>query len=225
MRRGFSLVLGAWERRPELVRRVQRILTQPARTMGRRPALAACGALIAGVFGCTLTLAHAPQLVSFVPSGRVAQLATAQQARALPPLDSATLVHTLGGGRAPMAEARMVNAVMRPEAQSQSVPARRAVPHAVPVKASMKCHHLPRLQPARLARLRTSPQLRTPPQPAQNSAEFSAHAVMVMTQWTEMQNAARMEYSVARELQFRRPNVISAVYVVRTPTGWLIIQI
>jgi beta-lactamase regulating signal transducer with metallopeptidase domain len=33
VRRGFSLVLGAWERRPELVRRVQRILGEPARSM------------------------------------------------------------------------------------------------------------------------------------------------------------------------------------------------
>ena len=64
VRRGFALVLGAWERRPELVRRVQRILYQPARTMGRKPALAVCGTLLAGIFGCTLTLAHAPQLVS-----------------------------------------------------------------------------------------------------------------------------------------------------------------
>jgi beta-lactamase regulating signal transducer with metallopeptidase domain len=39
LRRSFSLVLGAWERRPELVRRVHRILAQPVRSMGRRPAL------------------------------------------------------------------------------------------------------------------------------------------------------------------------------------------
>ena len=35
LRRSFSLVLGLWERRPELVRRVQRIISQPVRSMGR----------------------------------------------------------------------------------------------------------------------------------------------------------------------------------------------
>src|ERR1700738_2894266 len=121
MRRGFSLVLGAWERRPELVRRVQRILTQPSRTMGRRAAMAVCGLLMAGVLACTLPLAHAPQLVSFVPSAYVAP-----QAQAFSSPDSATLVHTLGGGRA-----HMLNAVMH-EAQPQAVPARQAAGQTTP---------------------------------------------------------------------------------------------
>ena len=86
MRRTFSLVLGAWERRPELVRRVQRILTQPTRTMGHKPALAVCAALIAG-HRLHPTLARAPQLVSFVPLAADAQQATAQQIQARPVLD------------------------------------------------------------------------------------------------------------------------------------------
>ena len=68
LRRSFSLVLGAWERRPELVRRVHRILSQPVRSMGRRPAMAATGGMLAGALGCALALSHSPQLVSFVPS-------------------------------------------------------------------------------------------------------------------------------------------------------------
>ncbi len=67
LRRSFSLVLGAWERRPELVRRVHRILSQPVRSMGRRPAIAATGGLLASALGCALALSHSPQLVSFVP--------------------------------------------------------------------------------------------------------------------------------------------------------------
>ena len=67
LRRSFSLVLGAWERRPELVRRVHRILSQPVRSMGRKPAMAATGGLLAGALGCALALSHSPQLVSFVP--------------------------------------------------------------------------------------------------------------------------------------------------------------
>jgi beta-lactamase regulating signal transducer with metallopeptidase domain len=48
LRRSFSLVLGAWERRPELVRRVHRILRQPVRSMGRKPAIFATGGVLAG---------------------------------------------------------------------------------------------------------------------------------------------------------------------------------
>ena len=60
-------MLGAWERRPELVRRVQRILSQPVRSMGRRPAMAATGAVLAGALGCAVALSHSPQIVSFLP--------------------------------------------------------------------------------------------------------------------------------------------------------------
>lgn len=67
-RRSFSLVLGLWERRPELVRRVQRIVSQPVRTMGRRPAMVATGSVLAGALGCAVALSHSPQLVSFQPA-------------------------------------------------------------------------------------------------------------------------------------------------------------
>jgi beta-lactamase regulating signal transducer with metallopeptidase domain len=196
MRRGFSLVLGAWERRPELVRRVHRILTQPTRTMGRKPALAVCATLIAAAIGGTLTLAHAPEFVSFVPSTQ-----GAQQAQALPQLDPDALAQALGG------TPHMVKAIM---------PAQ-PMPHSLPAKLTAKRHSLPRFQETRLA------DLRTPQQP--NVELLSARAVMVMTQFTEMQNAARVAYAVARDREFRRPQVVSAVYMVRTPTGWLIIQI
>src|SRR6185437_10097180 len=68
VKRSFSLVLGAWERRPELVRRVHRILAGPVLSMGRRPALAAMGTVTAGALACTLVLAHAPQVVRFAPA-------------------------------------------------------------------------------------------------------------------------------------------------------------
>jgi beta-lactamase regulating signal transducer with metallopeptidase domain len=92
VRRGYSLVLGAWERRPELVRRVHRILSEPARSMGRRPALVAMGSLTAGALACTLVLAHAPQIVRFTP------LTHAAPARNLAAsLDARELGRELGG--------------------------------------------------------------------------------------------------------------------------------
>ncbi len=201
VRRGFSLVLGAWERRPELVRRVHRILTQPARSMGRKPAIAVCATLIAGTLGGTLTLAHAPEFVSFVPP-----IDRSQQAQTLPQLDPADVGRALGG------TPQMVKAIV-PEQTRQPVETAKIVR----AKMKGKCHRLPQLQPVQLAALRT------PPQP--DTALFSAHAVMVMTEWTEMQNSARAAYAVARDREFHRPNVVQAVYLVRTPDGWLIIKI
>ena len=40
-----------------------------------------------------------------------------------------------------------------------------------------------------------------------------------------MQNAVRAADVVANARQMRRFNVVSAVYVLRTPNGWVIIQI
>src|SRR4051794_17218593 len=88
-RRSFSLVLGLWERRPELVRRIQRIASQPVRSMGRRPAMAATGSLLAGALGCAVALSHSPQLVSFVPT-RPAEFQTGS-------LDPHEVARALGG--------------------------------------------------------------------------------------------------------------------------------
>jgi len=221
MRKGFSLVLGAWERRPELVRRIQRIVAQPVRTMGRRPALAVSGALLSGVFACTLTLAHTPQLVGFVPVSGTSQLAQTIPALDLA-TDSASMIHTLGGS-----QTSAFNAVMRTGAQPQPRPAsarsialkwhpaKTAMP--CPIRLARKHRHLPELQPARLA------DLRLPPVPA--PAECP-HTFMVMAQWTEeMQNAMRANDTLARIRHMHRVNVVSAVYVLRTPTGWVIIEI
>lgn len=65
LRRKLSLALGAWERRSELVSRVQRLLMRPGQTMGGRQAAMVTGSLMLGIFGGTLALARSPQLVGF----------------------------------------------------------------------------------------------------------------------------------------------------------------
>jgi beta-lactamase regulating signal transducer with metallopeptidase domain len=72
LRRGVSLALGAWERRPELVRRVHRILRRPVESMGKMQARLVTAGLMAGVLGGTLMLARSPQLVGFAPGDSVA---------------------------------------------------------------------------------------------------------------------------------------------------------
>lgn len=194
MQRGFSLMLGAWERRPELVRRVQRILAQPARTMGRRPALAASGAMITGALGCTLMLAHAPQLVRFVPG------ASMQQAQSAPSFDIEDYRRAFGG------TPQMVKAVVSREPQPQARP--------VTVR---KRHKNPAQPAARLA------SLRTPPPPA-------VRTLLVMTKWTELPTQTQLvlaqwpDAAAGRQI-VGRPAAIPAMYIVRTPTGWFILQI
>ena len=67
VRRGVSLALGAWERRPELVRRVHRILAGTGRQMAPKQLAAVVTILLAGVVAGGDALAHSPQLVSFGP--------------------------------------------------------------------------------------------------------------------------------------------------------------
>ena len=77
LRRSFSLVLGAWERQSELVRRVHRILRTPAKTLSPRQTTSVTASLIVGVLGCALGLSRSPQLVSFDAPTAQAQLASA----------------------------------------------------------------------------------------------------------------------------------------------------
>ncbi len=198
-RRAYSLILGAWERRPELVRRVHRILTQPACSMDRKPALAVSGTLIIAAFGCTLTLAHAPQIVHFVPSAQASS-----QAQALPPLDPADLARSLGG-TPHLVKAVLPRAPQRPSDHAQS----RRANTAVNRRSSQQLKAL-------LADLETPP-----PQPS--------GALMVLTDWndrlTQLPVPRTVVFTVAKVPPVRRVMFASAVYFVRTPAGWLVIRI
>jgi beta-lactamase regulating signal transducer with metallopeptidase domain len=67
LRRGFTLVLGAWERQSELVRRVHRILSRPTKSMSARQATMVTTGLLIAALGGAFTLARSPQLVTFAP--------------------------------------------------------------------------------------------------------------------------------------------------------------
>ncbi len=108
LRRSLSLVLGAWERQSELVRRVHRILRRPNERMSARRSVLLTACLIAGVLAGTAGLARSPQLVSFVP-----QAQETVQAQVLP-------ADEMRGARAELmgtAHAQMVKAVMTPGSQ------------------------------------------------------------------------------------------------------------
>jgi beta-lactamase regulating signal transducer with metallopeptidase domain len=72
LRRSLSLALGAWERRPELVRRVHRLLRRPSEAMSGVQCKLVTATLMVGVVLGALTLARSPKLVEFAqPSSLV----------------------------------------------------------------------------------------------------------------------------------------------------------
>jgi hypothetical protein len=197
LRRSFSLVLGAWERRPELVRRVHRILSQPVRSMGRKPAMAATGGLLAGTLGCALALSHSPQLVSFV-SAQQPDL----QAQSL---DPRVVAKALGG------TPQLVKAAMPAQADQPAAKQK-------PVRPAVVKQAKPR-SPAsnRIERLEV---------PAPRLPDLEQHTLVVLTEWTVYQARPRVVLAVSTEQRPARPVMIPAKYaIVPTPTGWLIIQI
>jgi len=206
LRRSFSLVLGAWERRPELVRRVQRILSQPARSMRRRPAMAATGGLLAGALGIAVVLSHSPQLVSFVPAQRTPQLAQI--------LDPHDLERALGG------TPQLVKAAMPAEpvpTAAQHEPRRKSVEPAV-----LKRVRHPHPAPSDTAPLTAE---------AASIPELDRRTVVVLTEWTSYQVRPRVLMAVAPDRRATSgraapARAIPARYaIVPTPNGWLIIRI
>jgi beta-lactamase regulating signal transducer with metallopeptidase domain len=116
LRRSYSLVLGAWERQSELVRRVHRILSRPSQSMSaRQAAVVTAGLLIAGLGGA-VSLAHSPQLVSFAPPAQ-----PILQASLSAPSTLSNSSFTPSRIQAPQPSAQLVKAVM-PERQARALP-------------------------------------------------------------------------------------------------------
>jgi beta-lactamase regulating signal transducer with metallopeptidase domain len=86
VRRGLSLALGAWERRPELARRVLRILRRSDETMRRGPAACLAGCLLLAVLVGAISLARTPQVVSFALPVPSTMRASSSSASVLPPM-------------------------------------------------------------------------------------------------------------------------------------------
>jgi beta-lactamase regulating signal transducer with metallopeptidase domain len=80
LQRSMALVLGAWERQSELMRRVRRVLTTPLEPMGGWHARLVTAGVIAGVLGAAIGLARSPQMVTFAPVARSAAQARGAQA-------------------------------------------------------------------------------------------------------------------------------------------------
>ncbi len=209
-RKSFSLMLGLWERRPELVRRVQRIVSQPVRSMGRRRAIAATSIVLAGALGCAVALARSPQLVSFVPMRPAALWSN--------PLDPHVLARELGGTPQLVKATLPVHAAQPTQPAGRPKAARQTMHRSVLIKAAQ-------LQPpagSQIAKLDRGPKSVPVPLPALDQRQL-----IVLTEVTTFQAPARAVPALSPGRR-TEPVVVAipATYaIVPTPHGWLIIQI
>jgi hypothetical protein len=128
LRRSFSLVLGAWERQSELVRRVHRILRRPSHSMKRGQTMVLTGSLMAGVLAGGVALARIPQLVSFVPHEDGAARAGVSPVVNLPGLNRTAMNQAQSGMQA---SAQLVKAVMPDQAVQSGLKAKPVRKNAV----------------------------------------------------------------------------------------------
>jgi hypothetical protein len=193
--RRFSLVLGALERHSELVRRVHRILSRPARSMSRAAALCTTGGVLSGALGCALVLAHSPQLVSFAPA--VAPF----QASVLNASDADELRRELGG---------------TPQLVKARVPARQA---AATVQRAVLNHPTRRKPPvSSVARM-------APPEPQVRQAMFVVAEWTVIAPAPRVVTSAVRDGQVEDRRPAPVMVVPAIYATVATPDGWIVVQI
>jgi beta-lactamase regulating signal transducer with metallopeptidase domain len=201
LQRGLSLALGAWEKRPELVRRVERILRGGPRMLGRRIALGVSGGVMAASLVAALVLAHSPRLVSFVPAVKLAQADRLPEGLKPIPVMS----------RDVQAEAHLV-----PASCAMKRSAKRSVPQPVKTAKAQKAKPVKPAEPQiKLAGLRVP-------------AEQGDQELLVMTEWNDLRVQQRMVLTALRRPRVTGATVataVPAIYFVATPSGWVIVQI
>jgi beta-lactamase regulating signal transducer with metallopeptidase domain len=198
-RRAAALSLGAWEKQSELARRVQSIL-RGGEGMSRTHARVVMCVLVAGLVGGSVELARSPQFVSFSRTALPVTVAS----------DSAAGDRVTGYQPVAYRERSNQSGVQHQTLLKASMPVNQGIalkdsPHpAVPVKKVVKKHHrAPSVVQSRVA----MPELRR------------AQGFVVLTSWDESERPG-LVFAVTEE------RVISTSYAaVRTPGGWLVIQL
>jgi beta-lactamase regulating signal transducer with metallopeptidase domain len=193
-----SLVLGAWERQSELVRRVHRLLRRPTESMGTRQAQFVTAGLILGVLGGVIALARTPQFIRFDSIASPTLQARAVQPVVLRDVNFSQPNLRESAGAQP--QIHLVKAVM-PERPLQSSYAAR------PLRTDAAI--------ARRGPARPNPEI---------TREFvdSPQEFVVLTEWTDSDAPARVVFAVVPGRQADHESRFAAV---ATPNGWLIVQI
>jgi beta-lactamase regulating signal transducer with metallopeptidase domain len=215
LRRGFSLVLGAWERRPELARRVHRLLRRPQDTMSSVQARFVTASLMAAVMVGALVLSRSPQLISFAPLNAL----TVDVAALTPPSDNAAQT----SASAAQASAGRVRALAR----TSGTPMNEGLQPLRGIQAKQNQHSSePQLVqamaqvPAKPTHLRTTfkPVHKPATQPSDQPEQYPIEGTwMVLTDWSD-------DYAPPRPvlLTFNHRGTYAAVPVIG---GWLIVRI
>jgi beta-lactamase regulating signal transducer with metallopeptidase domain len=195
LRRSLTLALGAWERRPELVRRVHRILWRKHAAMGLMQSRVVTAALMLGVAGGAVALARSPQIVEFSP------------AATLEP--GLTVGSALGAGSAAAGEYGAMNVRTSVPARPQLVEAKAVMPEPVPVTKTQRAAetHAARPVRARATMRKPSPKY-----------DVGQENWVVMTEWTQVNLPPHAVVTVKLD----RQGVYAAVPIAG---GWLIVQI
>ena len=200
LQRSLSLALGAWERQSELVRRVHRLLRRPAQTMGKRQAQFVTASLVLGALGGVIALSRTPQLISFAPTSQpTLQAQMARQAARTASLRDVNLP-VLRDTAGVQSQLHLVKATM-PERMVQSA----YRPKPVPIRAAV----------AKRAQRRLLAE-------SQQQVVSSQQEFVVLTEWTDIDAPPRVVFAV---LPVRQADRESRYAAVRTPNGWLIVQI
>lgn len=218
LRRGVSLALGAWERRPDLVRRVHRLLRGPERSMSRLRAALASATLVAFMLGGACELERTPQLVAFTQP----RAAAANQVAFVPTVSSHSRTQSvpLRGDGFPPAQLVQTKAVI------SSAPAAASAQH----KAA-KLRVAPIAKPKRPAPqqwiMLTEWTETTTPFRAVNAADFDAADLIQQNQAGESGRRNLHPPSAPPQPLFTvfRLRSGDSYAALRTPDGWLIVQI
>jgi hypothetical protein len=183
LRRSLTLALGAWERRPELVRRVHRILWRKHAAMGLMQSRLVTAMLTLGVVGGAMALARSPQLVSFAPAATLEPGPTAGSA--------------LGSGSAPAGVLGAMNLRASAGAPPRLVEAKAIMPEAAPLMKAQRPAEAARA--TRLTRARARK-----PSPKYDVGQENW---VVMTEWTDVELPPRAVVTV----KLNRQGVYAAV--------------
>ncbi len=197
VRRGASLALGAWERRPELVSRVHRILNGRASRLGPVQLRLIAGSLFLSISSAAVLLARSPILVSFAPAEQPA------------------ISHPLASSLAPS---------RRPETSSPRRSLSGNTEHFLLARAEIKRDQVPAARlihasfhvPARRTSAARRPTLAFPVLQSVDATQHQLHQpppAWVLTGW---QSAA-----VPILIQGNR----SSYAAVPTPDGWILLQL
>ena len=237
LRRGLSLAVGAlgsWRRRPELTARVERILRRPERALSGMRLRLATGVVLAGTVFAGGALERSPTLVSFGPGARLAMAVGANSA------NSANSANRF------MAGVQVVPASFKPAltgfAREDRAPGvRGGVPSAVLLQAVMPVSGVAaeakssegRLHPAAVRRVRRATAVRAG---LRRSGRVETAPWLMLTAWqagvADSAETAPRRVPVVYAPRLQRVVVVdaqqvwyTAVRVVETPNGWLVVQL